>query len=230
MAFSSARLRGAFAAVLLISGCSRAQGPAMSGGAASPAADTRRLGAWRGYKSQEIPKGWTEEDGTITKTGNAEDLVSRAQYGDFELSLDWKLAPGGNAGIFYRATEEYDHIYWSAPEYQLLDDARHPDGRNRLTQAASAYGLYAPPLGVAHPAGEWNSTRIVARGNHIEHWLNGQKVVDYEIDSPDWKEKVAKSKFAAWPNYAKAPRGYIGLQGDHTGLLSFRNIQIKELK
>ena len=187
------------------------------------------LGDWRGYKSNVVPTGWSEIDGTITKTGDAEDLVSRREYKDFELSLDWKLAKGGNSGVFYRATEEYEHIYWSGPEYQLLDDAGHPDGRNRLTAAGSAYGLYAPPAGVVHPAGEWNSTRIIVRGRHVEHWLNGQKVVDYELQSPDWEAKVKGSKFGVWPNYGRAERGYIGIQGDHTGLLSVRNLRIREL-
>jgi hypothetical protein len=200
--------------------------------AAAPAAGFRSLqtlSAWRGYKSQEIPKGWSVVDGVITKEGNAEDLVSRDQYGNFEFSLDWKLAPGGNAGIFYRATEEYDHIYWSGTEYQLLDDARHPDGRTALTRAGSAYGLYAPPEGVVKPAGQWNSTRIVARGAHVEHWLNGRKVVEYDYGSPDWEAKVKASKFADWPHYGRATRGYIGIQGDHQGLLSLRNMQIREL-
>jgi hypothetical protein len=201
--------------------------------AAAPAAaaaggtySLQSLSAWRGYKSQQIPKGWIITDGAITKEGEAEDLVSREQYGNFEFSLDWKLEAGGNAGIFYRGTEEYDHIYWSGPEYQLLDDAGHADGRNRLTSAASAYGLYAPPEGVVKPAGQWNSTRIVARGAHIEHWLNGQKVVEYELFSPDWEAKVKASKFGEWPHYGRSPRGYIGIQGDHTGLLSLRNMQI----
>lgn len=187
------------------------------------------LSAWRGYKSPAIPKGWSEVDGTITKVGNAEDLVSRQQYANFELSLDWKIAEGGNAGIFYRGTEEYEHIYWSAAEYQLLDDERHPDGKNRLTSAASAYGLYAPPLGVLHPANEWNSTRILAQGNHVEHWLNGQKVLEYEIGSPDWTAKVKASKFGAWPNYMRSPQGYIGIQGDHPGLLTMRAMRIRVL-
>ncbi len=147
----------------------------------------------------------------------------------FELSLDWKLSPGGNAGIFYRATEEYEKIYWSGTEYQLLDDARHPDGRNRLTSAAAAYGLYAPPAGVVHAAGEWNSTRIVVRGTHVEHWLNGQKVVEYDYGSPDWEAKVKNSKFGEWPHYGRATRGYIGIQGDHDGTLMLRNIKVRNL-
>jgi hypothetical protein len=191
--------------------------------------DLQSLGAWRGYRSQEIPTGWRMADGLITKDGVAQDLVSREQYGNFELSLDWMIASGGNAGIFYRATEEYDHIYWSGPEYQLLDDARAPDGRNRLTSAAAAYGFYAAPAGVLRPAGEWNSTRIIARGPHIEHWMNDQKVVEYEIGSPDWTAKMKASKFKDWPNFARSQRGYIGIQGDHNGRLSLRNMKIREL-
>ena len=155
--------------------------------------------------------------------------MSDREYGDFELSLDWKLAPGGNAGLFYRGTEEYDHIYWSAPEYQLLDDAGHPDGKNRLTAAGSSYGLYPAAEGVVKPAGEWNTSRIVVKGAHVEHWLNGTKLLEYELWSPDWKEKVAASKFGKWPNYGLAHRGLIGLQGDHDGSLALRNIKIREL-
>jgi hypothetical protein len=213
-------------AIIACAGSSSGQGsPTPNGGWR----DLESLSAWRGYKSQEIPKGWKLVDGTITKEGNAEDLVSRDQYGNFELSLDWMIAPKGNAGIFYRATEEYDHIYWSGPEYQLLDDAGHPDGKNRLTSGGSAYGLYAPPAGVIHPAGQWNSTRIIVNGKHVEHWLNGQKVVEYELESPDWTAKVKASKFGEWPNYGRASRGYIGIQGDHPGLLTLRNMKIREL-
>lgn len=191
--------------------------------------DLQSLSAWRGYKSQDVPGGWSVVDGTITKTGSAEDLVSRDEYANFELSLDWMLAPGGNAGIFYRASEEYEHIYWSGPEYQLLDDARAPDGRNPLTSAASAYGLYAPPRGVVHEANTWNSTRIIVKGQHVEHWLNGQKVVEYDFGSPDWEAKVKASKFGVWANYGRGTRGHIGIQGDHAGLLSLRNMKIKVL-
>jgi len=185
--------------------------------------------SWRGYKSDVVPNGWTFADGMISKTRGTRDIVSRDEFGNFELELEWKLATEGNAGIFYRGTEEYDHIYWSGPEYQLLDDANAPDGRNRLTSAASAYGLYAPPAGVVKPADQWNTTRIVINGAHVEHWLNGQKVVSYELWSPDWKAKVAASKFKDWPNYGLAKRGHIAIQGDHNGALAIRNIRIREL-
>jgi hypothetical protein len=194
-----------------------------------PLFDGRTLSAWRGYQTDTVPAAWHVEDGVLTKATSTGDLVSRDQFGDFELSFDWKIAPGGNAGVFYRATEEYDHIYWSGPEYQLLDDARHPDGRNRLTSAAAAYALYAPPAGVVKPAGEWNSSRIVAKGAHVEHWLNGQKVVEYELWSPDWEAKVKASKFGEWPNYGRARVGHIGIQGDHDGQLWLRDIRIRVL-
>ena len=187
------------------------------------------LSSFRGYETDAVPNGWTVSGDEITKSRGIGDLMTKDQFGNFELTLEWKIGKGGNSGIFYRATREYDHIYWSGPEYQLLDDANAGDGKNPLTSAASAYALYAPPRGVVKPADEWNSTRIVVNGAHVEHWLNGQKVVEYELWSPDWKAKVAASKFKDWPNYGMAKRGYIGIQGDHNGTLSIRNIRIREL-
>ena len=187
------------------------------------------LTAWRGYRRQDVPAGWRVDGGVLHKDTVADDLVSRDEFGDFELAFDWKLAPGGNSGVFYRATEEYDHVYWSGPEYQLLDDAAHPDGRNPLTSAAAAYAIYAPPRGVVKPADEWNTSRLVVRGSHVEHWLNGQKVVDYDLGSDDWRARVAASKFHDYPNYGLARRGHIGLQGDHNGALAIRNLRVRVL-
>ena len=191
--------------------------------------DGRTLDGWRGYRSSSAPKGWSVENGVLVKRGPGEDLVSTDKYGNFELQLDWKLSPGGNSGVLYRGTEEYDHIYWSAPEYQLLDDARHPDGKLRLTAAGSDYAVYPSPKGYVHPANHWNHTRIVVNGNHVEHWLNGHRMVSYELGSPDWQARVKKSKFAAYPNYGKASTGLIAIQGDHDGTLAVRNIKIRVL-
>jgi hypothetical protein len=187
------------------------------------------LSAFRGYQSPSVPAGWVASADTISKSHGTEDLITRDQFGNFELQFDWKLSTGGNAGVFYRGTEEYDHIYWSAPEYQLLDDANAPDGKDRLTAAASDYALYPSPAGIVKPADVWNTGRIVVNGAHVEHWLNGKKVVEYALWSPDWKAKVAASKFKDYPNYGMAKRGYIGIQGDHDGALSLRNIRIREL-
>jgi hypothetical protein len=184
---------------------------------------------WRGWKSEGLPAGWKVEGDVLSKDGEVEDIVSTATYGDFEAEFDWKVTKGGNAGFFYRGTREYDYIYWSAPEYQILDDAHHPDGGKRLTSAAAAYALYAAPAGIVKPAGEWNRARVVVKGAHVEHWLNGRKVVEYELWSPDWKAKVAASKFAKYPNYGLAKRGLLGIQGDHAGSLAIRNLAIREL-
>lgn len=191
--------------------------------------DGRTQNGWRVYKSSAQSSGWTARDGVLMKTGETDDIITTDQFGDFELELEWKLAPGGNAGIFYRATEEYVKVYWSAPEYQLLDDAAHSDGGNRVTSAGAAYALYPAPAGAVRPANQWNSTRIVVRGPHVEHWLNGTKLLEYELWSPDWEAKVKASKFVEWPNYGRAKRGHIAIQGDHEGELSLRNIRIREL-
>ena len=191
--------------------------------------DGTTTAGWRGYKQSAVPTGWSVVDGTLTKTGPAGDIITREKYRDFELEVDWKISTGGNSGIFYRGTEEYDHIYWSAPEFQLLDDAHAPDGKSRLTSAGADYALYPSPAGIVKPAGEWNHTRIVVRGRHVEHWLNGKKLLSYELESPDWARRVKGSKFAAWPNYGKASDGYIGIQGDHPGTLTLRNIKIRTL-
>jgi hypothetical protein len=224
-------------AVLL--GCSSASsnGGAMSSSpVASSAATTGwrnlidpSLSAWRGYRAASVPTQWHVVGGELTKTESANDLVTRDEYGDFELEFDWKLHPGGNAGVFYRGNEEAEKIYFTAPEYQLLDDAKHPDGKSRLTSAGSDYALYPSPAGVVKPADQWNSSRIVARGAHVEHWLNGQKVVEYEAGSPDWETRLKASKFATWPRYGRLMKGHIGIQGDHEGELSLRNMRIRTL-
>jgi hypothetical protein len=191
--------------------------------------DGTSLEAWRGWGSLGIPQGWHIVGDTLTKEGEVDDLITRAPFGNFELELEWKLGKAGNSGIFYRGTRDYDHIYWSAPEYQLLDDAYARDGRSRLTAAAAAYGIYASPAGVVKPFGEWNTTRIVVNGAHVEHWLNGVKVVEYQLWSPDWQARVAASKFAKYPRYGLAKKGHIGIQGDHGGALAIRNVRIREL-
>jgi Domain of Unknown Function (DUF1080) len=185
---------------------------------------------WRGWKAPGLPAGWHIVAGVLSKDGDVDDLVTKESFGDFELELEWKIGKAGNSGIFYRGTREYDHIYWSAPEYQLLDDANTEDGKSRLTAAGSDYALYAAPAGVVLPFDHWNRSRLIVRGSHVEHWLNGRKVVEYELQSAEWKARVAASKFAAYPDYGLARSGLIGLQGDHPGALAIRNIRIRELR
>jgi hypothetical protein len=201
--------------------------------------DGKSLTAWRGYQQADLPPEWSAVNGTMTKVKTTNDIVTHEQFGDFELSLDWKLALGGNSGIFYRATEKETKVYWSAPEYQLAEDSLTPDSRNRMTSVASVYGFYPSPRGVVHPAGEWNTTRIVAKGPHVEHWLNGTLIAQYELWSPEWLLKLRGDpndatkkplKFAAYADFGMAKKGFIAIQGDHNGELSMRNIKIRELK
>lgn len=190
--------------------------------------DGETLAGWRGYQRDDVGDGWAVVDGNLTRVGRAGDIVTVDQFANFVLELEWTVAPGGNSGIFIRATEDGEKIYHGAPEMQVLDDARHPDGASLLTSAGADYGLHPVPEHVAKPPGEWNAARIVAEGNHIEYWLNGDKVVEYDLWSPDWEARVANSKFSQWPNYGRATRGHIGLQ-DHGDWVAFRNIRIREL-
>jgi len=190
--------------------------------------DGKTTTGWRGWKMDTLPSGWQVVDGALTRVRRAADIITTEKFKNFELSLEWKIAPNGNSGIFYRASEDDDAIYWSAPEMQVLDDAGHPDGQSRLTAAGSDYGLYPSPAGVVHPAGQWNQVRLVVNGNHVEHWLNGVKVVEYELGSPDWEARVKASKFAPHPHYGRNPEGYVGLQ-EHDYWVAYRNIKIRVL-
>jgi hypothetical protein len=190
--------------------------------------DGQSTTGWRGYKKAEMPSGWQVVDGALTRVAGGGDIITNDQFASFELALEWKVAPAGNSGIFYRVTEEGEQSYHSGPEMQVLDDAGHKDGGSRLTSAGSLYGLYPAPAGVAKPAGEWNAVRIVVNGSHVEHWLNGVKVVGAELGSPDWERRVAESKFKEWPAYGRATRGHIALQ-DHGDWVAYRNIKIKAL-
>jgi len=190
--------------------------------------DGQQITEWRGFRKEGVPTGWQVVDAAITRTGEGGDLITVDQFADFELALEWKVAAGGNSGIMFRVTEDGDQTYYSGPEMQVLDDAGHPDGASRLTSAGSNYALHPAPEGVAKPAGEWNAVRIVARGAHIEQWLNGVKVVEYELWAPEWEELVKNSKFAEWPAYGRAKRGHIALQ-DHGDWVAYRDIKVRAL-
>ena len=191
--------------------------------------DGSSLDAWRGYRKSALPDGWKVVDGSLVLTAaGAGDIVTRDQFRNFDLRLEWKVAPGGNSGIFYRATEEGNYIWQSASEMQVLDDERHADGKSPLTSAGSNFALYPVPRGASRPAGEWNSARLLVNGSHVEHWLNGVKVVEYELGSPELEARVRASKFATMPLYGRAPQGHIGLQ-DHGDRVEFRNIRIRVL-
>ena len=187
----------------------------------------RPLTEWRAYKSTGIPAQWTISGNSIVHTPGGGDLVSAEEFQNFDLSFEWQIAPGGNSGVMYRVNEDYPAPYQSGPEYQILDNATADGHDDPLQTAAGCYGLYAP-ASAAKPAGEWNAARIVVAGNHVEHWLNGVPVVAYEIGSADWQARVARSKFAAWPEFAASPQGHIDLQ-DHGSPVAYRNLRIKLL-
>lgn len=186
------------------------------------------LEGWRGFGRDDLPEGWVAEDGLLVRSSGQGDIITREVFRDFELSLEWMVREAGNSGIFYRASEEVDRIFEGAPEMQVLDDAGHIDGGNPLTSAGANYGLHPAPRGVVHPAGEWNQARIRVEGAQVTHWLNGERIVDYELGSPEWAGLVAGSKFAEWPEYGTFDEGHIGLQ-DHGDWVAYRNLKIRRL-
>ena len=191
--------------------------------------DGEKVNGLRGYKQKGLPDSWVIVDGALkTIPGHGVDLISEDVYKNFELELEWKVAEGGNSGIFYFATEEGDYIWQSAPEMQVLDDKKHSDGKNKLTSAGALYAMIAPPKSVVNPVGEFNKVRIKVKDNHVEHWLNGIKVVEYEYQSDDMWALVAKSKFKTMPLFAKASAGHIGLQ-HHGEEVWYRNVRIRKL-
>ena len=161
----------------------------------------------------------------MVRVEKAGDLITEEQFGDFELAFDWKVSHGGNSGVFYRATEDGKQIYETAPEYEIRDSAFWTD--NPYTNGSN-YALHPPTKDAARAVGYWNRGRIVVRDNAVEHWLNGEKVVSYELHSDDWNKRVAGTHVKSWKGYAQARRGHIGLQ-DYNDLLWFRNIKIRPL-
>ena len=190
--------------------------------------DGKTTDGWRGYGKKTIPAGWKVVDGALCRVTASGDIVTVEKYANFELVLDWKIAPGGNSGILYRVSEDTPAPYWTGPEYQLLDDAHHRVRWDDLSATGSAYAIYPPTKDACKPVGQWNTAKIVCNGKHVEHWLNGQQIVSYEFGSEDWNGRVQKSKFKAWPKYGKNASGYIDLQ-DHGGRMEFRNIKIHVL-
>ena len=191
--------------------------------------DGEKVNGLRGYKQKGLPDSWVIVDGALkTIPGHGVDLISEDVYKNFELELEWKVPKGGNSGIFYFATEEGKHIYESAPEMQVLDNIAHKDGLRDVTTAGSLYDLIAPIKNVVKTVGEFNQVRIKVQDNHVEHWLNGIKILEYEYQSEHMKALIAKSKFKTMPLFAKASSGHIGLQGDH-GEIWYRNIRIRKL-
>jgi len=201
--------------------------------------DGKTTQGWRGYKMKEMPPGWKVIDGALVRVsggaggkgaGGGDDIVTFEQYDDFEFQLEWKIMDrAGNSGLILRAAEVALTSWHTGPEMQILDNAAYP-GRDVRQLAGACYDLYAPKKDVSKPRGQWNAVRVVAVGNHIEHWLNGVKLFEYELGSDDWQQRVAKSKFKNMKYFQKPPtKGHICLQ-DHTARIEYRNIKIRRLQ
>lgn len=187
---------------------------------------------FRGFRQDDFPsKGWDiAPDGSlrVRAGGGGGDIITREQYADFEFVCEWRVTPGANSGIIYRATEDHAYPWETGPEYQILDDHAHRDGSKPTTRAGSLYDLFPSAQDAVRPAGEWNEARIVARGDHIQHYLNGALVVDARLDSPEYAAAHATSKWTSMPDFAKRSRGHIALQ-DHGDEVHFRNIRVRPL-
>jgi cytochrome c len=189
-------------------------------------------GSFRAYNGATLPEAWVAKNGELTldpTIKDATDITTKEEYADFEFAIDWKMSRKGNSGIMYRVKEVAGQAaYVTGPEYQLLDNKEADDNKTTLTWAAANYALIAPTPDVCNPAGEWNRAMIRVKGNHVEHWLNGFKVVEYELESPEWLALVAKSKFAKAKDYGRMDIGRIVLQ-NHGYKISFRNIKIRKI-
>jgi len=188
--------------------------------------DGRTTRGWRGFRQDSVPDGWQAVDGTLARVGPGGDLVTEEEFASFELALEWRVSPGGNSGIFFHVSDDRAHVWETGPEMQVLDNERHPDGRDPRTSAGSNYALHAPARDVTRPAGLWNEARLLARHGRVEHWLNGTKLLEYSLWTPEWEALVAGSKFAAMEGYGRNRTGRIALQ-DHGDPVAFRNIRIR---
>ena len=188
---------------------------------------------WRGYKRPDVPANWRFENGAATYVPSATaegrgDLVSKAQYGDFELEYEWRVAPKANSGVMWRVSEDQEYPWQTGPEQQVLDDAGHLDGRTPSHRAGALYDLVVPPAGVARPVGAWNRARVVARGSRVTLSLNGRPTADVDFASDSGRALLAASKFKTMPRFAANARGHVVLQ-DHGDRVWFRNVRVRRL-
>lgn len=195
--------------------------------------DGSSLGGWRGFRAEGVPEGWTvTEDGDLHFTTSAGDinlgLITEEEYENFDLRFEWRVAPGGNSGVFFHVSEEGETIWETGPEYQIVDNEQHADGETPTTSAASNYGLHGPDENHARPAGAYNEGRILVEEGRVEHFLNGQRVVVYHLGSEAWEALVAESSFSELPDYGRTGSGHIALQ--EGGPVWYRNIRIRRLE
>ncbi|WP_346859110.1 DUF1080 domain-containing protein [uncultured Draconibacterium sp.] len=194
--------------------------------------DGKSTDNWKTFNGGKVT-GWKVINGELHNSGvgsdHGGDIITKKQFENFELYLEWKVAPESNSGIFIHVQEGLtDAIYESGPEYQLIDDKGWPTKLEAYQYTGANYGINAPKNAKVAPIDEWNRSRIIVNGPHVEHWLNGSKVVEYELWTKEWEALKAKSKWAEAPHYGMSKNGHIGLQ-DHGGLTLFRNLKIRPL-
>jgi hypothetical protein len=189
---------------------------------------------WHKFKHDGMGPGWVIEDGAMSKKEGGGDIVTSNKFDWFDLELDYKISAGGNSGIMYHVTDKGPTIWWTGPEFQLEDDYP-PEDTGWL--CGWLYGLYRPPIDPAtgkeldatKPADQWNHVRLLVTPQKCEHYINGVKYLEYVLHSDDFNAKVAASKFSKMRGFAQSDIGYIGLQGDHPGSVSFRNVKIRPI-
>ncbi len=189
------------------------------------------LDQWRNFKSETLKPQWKLDEGAIclTEKGGG-DIVTKKEYENFELQLEWRISEGGNSGIMFHVLEN-DQVKtpWnSGPEMQVLDNAKHPDAKIKTHRAGDNYDLQSSSEETVKPAMQWNKAKLIVNQGKVEHWLNGKKVVEYQLGSPEWEAQFQKSKFRSLPFYGKGKKGRIALQ-DHGDKVWFRKIKIREL-
>ena len=196
--------------------------------------DGKTTAGWHNFNKSDVSPLWKVEDGSLLMSARgAGDLVTNDEFEDFELELEWKLSEGGNSGIFYGVKEEpkYETPWLTGLEMQILDDDKHPDakqGKDGNRKAGSLYDLIAAKGKKPNPIGQWNQVKIVKKKGKVQHFLNGSKIVEFDMDSPAFAELVKNSKFVKMPDFAKFRKGHLALQ-DHGDPVWFRNIRIKTL-
>lgn len=198
--------------------------------------DGKTFKKWHNYLKKEVSPKWKiEEEAMFLSEAGAGNLLTAKKYENFELSLEWKLSKNGNSGVMLRVIEDnlYPEPYFTGLEMQILDDKGHPDavrGERGTHRAGALYDLFPPTdFEAVKPVGEWNLSQITLNNNHLEHWLNGKKIIECELEGEAWEKALADSKFNGWYDFAKHTKGYIALQ-DHGNKVWFRNLKIKELK